>query len=377
MPISFEEAFAAYEKPYVEESTIDPGLVPSENPELYAPLLMPPEGYFDHIGATRARRAKERVDTVVEHLKTVPPGVDLSKPGAKAAIRTFGVPSTSLYNTLEFPPKGWDKSASSTKKVKAGIEGEELTAKALAQWADDKPDVVICHSVSIPRKEGDNVTSEIEVVAENEETQEELEEERKSITGIDDELGAVDSPDTDHVVVVGSQVWIIDSKMWKAGIDLNDPRAVYSFKKKSQKTGKSNYSIVVPGQKYPRYVRMKQAMYLWQKYIGGRKRGYVRGIVNIHPKEVKNPDYSKLNPEEPEYIPGAIRFLRVDEWHESEFKPTDADRFIKLLDSFYNEMSPSEKGYIDVGLVTLVARTPVKKRTRASEFFGNKLNGFQ
>ena len=103
----------------------------------------------------------------------------------------------------------------------------------------------------------------------------------------------------------------------------------------------------------------------------------MRGIVNIHPKEVKNPDYSKLNPEEPEYIPGAIRFLRVDEWHESEFKPTDADRFIKLLDSFYNEMSPSEKGYIDVGLVTLVARTPVKKRTRASEFFGNKLNGFQ
>ena len=338
---------------------------------------MPPEGYFDHIGATRARKAEARVEAVVEHLKNIPEDADLSKPGAKAAIRTFGVPATSLYNTLEFPPKTWKNSPSNTGKIKAGIEGEELTAKALAQWADDKPDVVICHSVSIPRKEGDDVKTEIEIVPLNEESPEELAEEQKSISSPDEELGVVDSPDTDHVLVVGSQVWIIDSKMWKAGVDLNDPRAVYSFKKKNPKTNKSNYSIVVPGQKYPRYVRMKQAMYLWQKYIGGKKRGYVRGIVNIHPKDVKNPEHNGMNPDEPEYIPGAVRFLMVDEWHESDFKPIDAPRFTKILDKFYSELPESEKGYIDVGLVTLVARTPVKKRTRASEFFGDKLAGFQ
>ena len=67
----------------------------------------------------------------------------------------------------------------------------------------------------------------------------------------------------------------------------------------------------------------------------------------------------------------------VDEWHESDFKPIDAPRFTKILDKFYSELPESEKGYIDVGLVTLVARTPVKKRTRASEFFGDKLAGFQ
>lgn len=376
-PISFEEAFAQFEKSHDEPQELDQGLVPSENPEIYAPLLMPPEGYFDHIGATRARKAEARVEAVVEHLKNIPKDADLSKPGAKAAIRTFGVPATSLYNTLEFPPKNWKNSPSNTGKIKAGIEGEELTAKALAQWADDKPDVVICHSVSIPRKEGDDVKTEIEIVPLNEESPEELAEEQKSISSPDEELGVVDSPDTDHVLVVGSQVWIIDSKMWKAGVDLNDPRAVYSFKKKNPKTNKSNYSIVVPGQKYPRYVRMKQAMYLWQKYIGGKKRGYVRGIVNIHPKDVKNPEHNGMNPDEPEYIPGAVRFLMVDEWHESDFKPIDAPRFTKILDKFYSELPESEKGYIDVGLVTLVARTPVKKRTRASEFFGDKLAGFQ
>lgn len=46
MPISFEEAFAKFEKSHEEPQEIDPGLVPSENPEIYAPLLMPPEGYF-------------------------------------------------------------------------------------------------------------------------------------------------------------------------------------------------------------------------------------------------------------------------------------------------------------------------------------------
>jgi hypothetical protein len=375
--MSFAEAFAQYEKKQ-KEAQAAIKLIDSKNPELYAPLLMPPDGYFDHIGARRAKRASERVDMVVKHITTVPENLDLSKPGAKSSIRTFGVPASSLYNSLEFPPPGWKGDAKSVSKVKAGIEGEELTAKALAQWADDKPDVVICHSVSIPRKEGDDIEAPPEVEANDGETPDEVEEERKVLNGVDEDLGIVDTPDTDHVVVVGSQVWIIDSKMWKAGVDLNDPRAVYSFKAHDYKRKKrSNFSIIAPGSKRPRYVRMKQAIYLWRKYLGGSKRAHVRGIVNIHPKEVKNPDYDALNTaEQPEMIPGTIRFLRLDEWYDSVFKPTEHGRFIELLDEQYKKMKPHEKGFIDVGLVTLVARTPVKKRTRAEEFFGDKLKGF-
>lgn len=372
MAFTFADAIKAKEER--DQEAASSKLIPSEAPEIHAPLLMPPEGYFDHIGLNRARRAEERVKTVVEHLTTVPPNVDLNKPGAKSSIRTFGVPAASLQNTLEFPPKGWAKSESSISKIKAGIKGEELTAKALAQWADDKPDVVICHSVSIPRKEGDNVDTEIEVLAHHEEDEQDLDEERKVTRSPDEELGVVDAPDTDHVVVVGSQVWIIDSKMWKAGVDLNDPKSTYNFRYSTPQR-KTNFSILGGGSSIPRYVRMKQAIHLWQKYVGGPTRGYVRGIVNIHPKDVNNPEH-KLDPSEPKTIPGSIKFLRLDEWYAAPFKPTDNTRFISMLDEWYDRMRDDEKGYIDVGLVTLVARTPVKVRSRVEEFFGDNLKGF-
>ena len=73
--------------------------------------------------------------------------------------------------------------------------------------------------MSIPRKEGDDIEAPPEVEANDGETPDEVEEERKVLNGVDEDLGIVDTPDTDHVVVVGSQVWIIDSKMWKAGVD--------------------------------------------------------------------------------------------------------------------------------------------------------------
>lgn len=370
-PITFAEAYKNHLKKTQQQNTKD--LTPTKNPDLYAPLLMPPEGYFDHIGAKRAKRAQERIPLIIEHLTKEPtPDTDITKPGARSANRTFGTPAASLHNALEFPPPRWDKQKK-LGKVKAGIKGEELTAQALAKWADDKPDVVICHSVSIPRKEGDDVETEMEVVALDGEDDDDLNEERESLTSEDKELGLVDSPDTDHVLVIGSNVWIIDSKMWSAGVDLNDPKATYQFRY-PPKGKKPNYAVVAGGG-YPRYLRMKQAIHLWKKYLGGEKRAHVEGIVNIHAKEVKNPEREK-NPDAPEMIPGTLTFLRLKQWWTAPFKPTDNDRFIELLDKWYKAIRDDQKGYIDVGLVTLVARTPVKRVTRAEKFFGDNLQGF-
>lgn len=369
--LSFAEAFAAMQAGKRHD---EPERIPSENPEQYADLLMPTEGYFDHIGATRAKRARERVSKVIEHIKEPPPADEWDKPGGRALSRTFGVPGASLQNAIEFPPKDWKNTPRQRENVKAGLKGEELTAKALAKWADDKPDVVICHSVSIPRKEGDYMDTAIEVEAHYGEDEQDLKEEKLVLNGPDEDTGLIDSPDTDHVVVIGSNVWIIDSKMWASGKDLDDPRANYQFRGPRAKK-KLNFAIIHANSARPRYVRMKQALHLWRSYLGGGGRVFVRGIINIHPRDIDNPEH-KLDPTQPEKIPGVLKFLRYDEWYKAPFKPTDSDKFIELLDEFYDDIPDDRKGYIDVGLVTLVARTPVKVRDRQAEFFGDALKGF-
>ena len=69
-PITFAEAYKNHLKKTQQQNTKD--LTPSKNPDLYAPLLMPPEGYFDHIGAKRAKRAQERIPLIIEHLTKEP-----------------------------------------------------------------------------------------------------------------------------------------------------------------------------------------------------------------------------------------------------------------------------------------------------------------
>ncbi len=102
--------------------------------------------------------------------------------------RYFGIAAASLQNQLDDPK--YESYKPNSKIINIGISGEKTTSKVLREWIADKPECVLIDSISLPINN--------------------LEPEE------DGEEGQLDLGDTDHLLIIGDNLIIIDSKNWKA-----------------------------------------------------------------------------------------------------------------------------------------------------------------
>ena len=186
--------------------------------------------------------------------------------GTPAASLTWGIDGNRMIPALE-----------------AGKEGEKLTATLLDKLAEEIPGMFVYHSLSWPESNGD----------------------------------------TDHVVVYGKMLLVIDSKRWKAS-------RKYSVT--------ANGAILRGTVNFPSgKVRIGSALNVWRKRFPGYK---VQGIVTIAQEKV---------------------FVSRDKnWYKAPFRLVEneklEDHLRELFDKHKPTSKPNGKNLIDLGLLLVKAR---------------------
>lgn len=209
----------------------------------------------------------------------------------KTGRQVYGVPAASLT---------WGVDGKVSEEVGAGIEGEKKTALILGEWVKKHPTALVFHSVMWPGVEGD----------------------------------------TDHVIVIGKQVILVDSKRWKS-------KRTYSVTAKGEiMRGKVHF----PEGK----VKMNGALASWRKIIGSRAR--VSGLVCVAQDEV---------------------FVPYDQnWKKAPYRLVTAEKLDEFLDNFVTKNAPPEKSdFVDLGVVMEFISRLVKPRDRRAEVINSKALG--
>ena len=181
--------------------------------------------------------------------------------------------------------------------AKIGMEGERDTTTILKRWMKDKPGVVLVDSAHI-RGWG----------------QEE----------VDEETGMIEGGDTDHLLIIGSEVILIDTKRWKS--------------KRNYSVG-DNGEALRSGKAFPGgNLHMRQAIHLWLDYL--HEDASITGIVCINAEETV--------------------VFRNRNWYTKPYRLVEIDRFIELLDEKWKMIDDYDKTHINSTLVSQVVVCAVK-----------------
>lgn len=207
----------------------------------------------------------------------------------KKGRRYFGSSGASLTQQA-FNPAWADKGINPT-LAKIGLEGERDTTTVLKRWMKDKPGAVLVDSVHIKGF-----------------GKEEL----------DEETGMIEGGDTDHVIIIGSEVILIDTKRWKS---------------------KKNYSVGDKGEAlrmnkpFPGgNLHMRQALHLWLNYLD--EDASVTGIVCINAEEVT--------------------VFRNRNWYTQSYRLVELARLEELLNEKWKVIEDYDKKNINSTLVAQV-----------------------
>lgn len=212
----------------------------------------------------------------------------------KKGRRYFGSSGASLSHQA-FNPEYKDKGIDET-LAKVGLEGERDTTTFLKNWMKDKPNVVLIDSVHI----------------------------RGEKEELDEETGLLDGADTDHVMVIGDEVIIIDTKRWR--------------KKTNYQVG-DNGEVLRANKPFPGgKVHMRQAIYKWLDYL--HEDAKITGIVIINTEE--------------------ITVYRTRNWYTQPYRLVELDRFQELLDQKWEDTDDEDKNKINSTLVSQIALSAVK-----------------
>lgn len=200
------------------------------------------------------------------------------------------------------------------KKASVGLTGERETTTRLLKWMKKYPNAVLCDSVHVNLYNGE---PDPDYTSEGEEDTGEDE--------LDEELGYVDSrKDSDHILIVGHNVFVIDSKRWRK-------KSMYCFSPK--------YRVLRNNKHFKGgEVHMNQALGLWRKYLQSANR--VFGVIVIENEEVST--------------------FRNREWYKAPFKLLDNERFNDWLDEQLENFSEKDLQIIDPNLVAEVAVSCIK-----------------
>lgn len=227
----------------------------------------------------------------------------------KKGRRYFGSSGAGLTHQA-FNPDYESKDGIDPNLAKIGLEGERDTTYILKKWIEDKPGAVLIDSVHIRNWD------------EPEEP--------------DPETGMIEGGDTDHILVIGSEVILIDTKRWKK-------KANYSVGDDGQVL-RSNKSF--PGGN----VHMRQAIYLWLDYL--HEDASITGIVCINAEET-------------------IVF-RNRNWYTKSYRLVEKDRFIELLEEKWKIISDYDKTHINSTLVSQIAISAIKPYDNYKRVFDEK-----
>lgn len=192
-------------------------------------------------------------------------------------------------------------------KAKIGLDGERETTKFLRDWMKDKPGVVLVDSVHINKdyKEHD--------------TEDEMEE------VLDEEEGVIDGKDTDHVLLIGDVVILVDTKRWKS-----KKRYAVNEHGSALRTNKN-----FPGGR----IRMKNAIFLWRDYLD--EDAVLIGIVFINSEETS--------------------VTRNYNWYKQSFRLVELDRMKEFLDEVWkNTCEDEDRKSINSSLVSQVVACAIK-----------------
>lgn len=222
----------------------------------------------------------------------------------KSGRRYFGSSGASLTHQISNPiytekhktednPVGIDSSL-----ARVGLDGEHKTSRILLDWIEDKPNAVLVDSVHLK--------------GHGEET-------------LNEETGTLDGGDTDHVLILGNFVIIIDSKNWKG-------RRKYSISDNGEVIrGRSTF----PGGK----ITTRQAGRLWSNALK-KHNVVISSIVNITAEKV--------------YV------VRDRNWWKQPYRLVAVEDLKSFLDDVWNQLPATAKGNINANLVTSVAANAIE-----------------
>lgn len=142
--------------------------------------------------------------------------------------RHFGSSAASLSHMQDPDRKGELPEGWKPEVVDVAIKGEKDTTEFIMKWMKDKPAAVLLDSLHIPGA--------------GKET-------------IDEETGLIEGGDTDHILVIGDYLIVIDSKAWK---------------KKSRYTVQDSHTVLRNGKEFPGgNVKIDDSLHMWLDYIDG------------------------------------------------------------------------------------------------------------
>lgn len=262
-----------------------------------------------------------------EEVRVLPPADEI--PGVKPQVakgiekmlqkgkRYFGSSGASLTHQVNNPDPD---SEIKPELAKVGLEAERDTTKFLRNWMKDKPGVVLIDSVHINM---DYKSPEVD--------EDELEDQ------LDEETGVVDGKDTDHVLLIGDQVVLIDTKRWKK-------KRRYSVSENGQAL-RANRPF--PGSR----IRMRNAIYLWLEYL--HEDANISGMVLINSPEVS--------------------VTRNLYWYrEQAYRLVEIDRFEELLNDRWEKCSDEDRKTVNSTLVAQVALSAIKPFDPYTKVFNEK-----
>lgn len=264
--------------------------------------------------------ALDATENGIEGVKT--PVIEGIAKMLKKGRRYFGSSGASLTHQVNNPDSS---SGIKPELAKIGLEGERETTKLLRDWMEDKPGVVLVDSVHINM---DYKTANIE--------EDEIPE------SLDEEMGIVDGKDTDHVLLIGNEVVLVDTKRWK---------------KKRRYSISDSGNVLRANRDFPGgRVRMKHAIYLWVEYL--HEDAVLNGIVFVNSEETS--------------------VTRNFNWYKQPFRLLEKDRIIEFLDEKWARVSESDRTTINPNLVAQVALSAIKPYDIYTQVFNAKaLNEFR
>lgn len=231
----------------------------------------------------------------------------------KKGRRYFGSAGASLTAHVNDPEYN---SEFKKQVVQTGLSGERSTSEILRKWIAKIPNAVLIDSAHIKGM--------------GKET-------------IDEDSGTIDGGDTDHILIIGNNVILIDTKRWKSGW-------WYAFDDKGK---------IIRGKKSfagGRNVHAKQAKFLWKKYLHNSAK--VSSIVVINAKNV--------------------HVKRNANWKKQSFRLTVIQDLIKDLEYRYEKFDDYDKTHINSTLVSQIAVCCVKPYDAYDKVFDkNQLKNFK
>lgn len=232
----------------------------------------------------------------------------------KKGRRYFG--SSGAYATHQaFSTEYTEREGANKETAKEHLDGERDTTSFLRRWVKDKPSAVILESVKVPF----------------------LEEEQ-----VDPETGIVEGYDVDHVILIGNEVILIDTKRWK--------------RKKTYSVAEDGKALMTnkpfPGSQ----IYMSEYIQQWLDYLD--EDACVTGIVCINQEEVS--------------------VIRNKNWYVNNYRLVELDRFEELLNDKWKLIEDYDKTHINSTLVSQMMVRCVKPFDQYSKVFDmNTLRNFK